>query len=631
MATQLPIKYFKTIVNNVPEVVWGAWPNRPVGHEEINYETAQSLLRSQGKLDRLAQLPATGAPSGYVIGPNGNLMDAKLAENYAPSPQESARGIVGTGQYAGQTYDQINATLPKAPMQITLGNGQVVSVDKNGNFSDAQGNPITNTQVAGAKAGTPAITSTSLSSTTPFTPVQSTYNPSGVNSIMTGLQQSVAQQQAQMEAQYKNTPQQQKESDLNTMLQGLINQDAGRAAEQTQQETAFGVDTKTAAVNDLQSQLQTILNEHAAAQLATQQGQGVTTNIDRRQRDEETRLSAIKALSISSLIAAANGNLSYAQSQADRAVKTKYAPIEAQIKAATANLQLIKNDPTSTNQEKRQADQQLAIQQQMKDAVAQAKQNSSDILKIAAEAASNGADSLTLQRIQNSPDGFSALQAAGRFMAPPVKPSAGGTTTTNAIDSGQPVVVPADPTKTTAQNNMQTLQQVFQSSKVSAGNKTSIGNGLALAQAAQDLANANPDGKFSGFSPFRAVTDITIPFTGIGLPFREALKRNKTIENESLISALDLQTQFWASGAALSDAQTALVKKMIPTVNNTDTQIRTKVNQLINYMLSQTASRLVTDGVDFKPAKVDMFETADLLGKVSPEQQAQLKAAGLIQ
>ena len=202
---------------------------------------------------------------------------------------------------------------------------------------------------------------------------------------------------------------------------------------------------------------------------------------------------------------------------------------------------------------------------------------------------------------------------------------------TNAVDAGKSITPIIDPTKTTAQNNIQALQGIFQSSKVSAGNKTSIGNGLALAQAAQDLANANIDGKFSGFSPFRAITDIKIPLTDIGLPFREALKRNKTIENESLISALDLQTQFWASGAALSDAQTALVKKMIPTVNNTDTQIKTKVNQLINYMLSQTASRLVTDGIDYKPAKVDVFETVNLLEKASPEQVAQLKTFGLTQ
>ena len=92
-----------------------------------------------------------------------------------------------------------------------------------------------------------------------------------------------------------------------------------------------------------------------------------------------------------------------------------------------------------------------------------------------------------------------------------------------------------------------------------------------------------------------------------------------------------MQTQFWASGAALSDSQTALVRKMIPVVTDTDRQIKVKVNQVINYMLSQTASRLVTDGIEFKPAKVDMFETVDLLGKASPEQLKQLQEDGLTQ
>ena len=70
---------------------------------------------------------------------------------------------------------------------------------------------------------------------------------------------------------------------------------------------------------------------------------------------------------------------------------------------------------------------------------------------------------------------------------------------------------------------------------------------------------------------------------------------------------------------------------MVPKVTDTDRQIKVKTNQLINYMLSQTASRLVTDGIDYKPAKVDMFETVDLLNQASPEQAAELRAAGLIQ
>ena len=240
---------------------------------------------------------------------------------------------------------------------------------------------------------------------------------------MSGISASYAQNMAAVSG---ATPKEQEQSDLTKILQDLNTQESGRADYQNQQETAFGVDEKTKTVNDLQSQLQTILNEHAAAQLQTQQGQGVTTGIDNRQRDEETRLSAIKALSLNSLISAANGNLTYAQSQADKAVKTKFDPIEAKITANTANLNLIKNDPETSREEKARADAQLAIQTQMKAAVDQAKQNSSDILKIAIEAASNRADSVTLQNIQNAQTPMQALQVAGKFMVAPTKASAGG-------------------------------------------------------------------------------------------------------------------------------------------------------------------------------------------------------------
>ena len=405
---------------------------------EINFYTGQhgasagTVTRRQGELAGIQQQiqkfanytpPATSGLQ-YTTDPRtGNLITKEnLAGFVAPNavtPQLTQAQLTAQNTALGRT--QFNT----APMQITLGNGQVVSVDKNGNFSDLQGNPITGTQVAASKAGTP-ITSASMQGTIPITPIQSTYNPTGVSSIMNGLTASQAQQQAQL-ATTQATPKEKEQSDLIKTLQDLTNEEAGRPAFQTQQETAFGADEKTRTLNDLQVQLQQILNEHTAAQLATQQGQGVTTTIDSRQRAEETRVSAIKALSISSLIAAAESNLSYAQSQANRAVETKYAPIEAKIKAATANLQLIKNDPTTTNQEKRQADQQLAIQSQMKAAVDQAKDWADKIQRIAIEAASKGADALTLQKIQNSSNPIDAARLAAPFTNPP-KASGGGTT-----------------------------------------------------------------------------------------------------------------------------------------------------------------------------------------------------------
>ncbi len=172
-----------------------------------------------------------------------------------------------------------------------------------------------------------------------------------------------------------------------------------------------------------------------------------------------------------------------------------------------------------------------------------------------------------------------------------------------------------------ADKNNTTLLNLFAGGKVSAGNKALIGNTLALARSAQDLAKANPDANFGGLYPFRGVVDFFAP---------EFMKREETVQNESFINSLNLQTQYWASGAALTDAQTELVMKMVPTMNDTDAQVKTKLNQLVNYMMGQTASRLQTDGLNFVPEQVNLFETLDLYQQASPEQRKELEELGLI-
>src|SRR3990167_579459 len=54
-----------------------------------------------------------------------------------------------------------------------------------------------------------------------------------------------------------------------------------------------------------------------------------------------------------------------------------------------------------------------------------------------------------------------------------------------------------NPAAPTIVKNSAVLTDIFKNNKVSAGNKTSIGNGLSLLKAAQNLADANPEGKRS--------------------------------------------------------------------------------------------------------------------------------------
>ncbi len=252
------------------------------------------------------------------------------------------------------------------------------------------------------------ISSANMSATTPINYTQPATNNTAANAL------GALQTQYQQSLNAPLGPQDQKMSDLMQQIQDLNNQEAGRSSYQLQQNTAAGVDSAQATVNSLESQQRQILNAHNAAQLATQQGQGVTTAVDARQRAEETRQYAIQALSVSSLIDAAKGDLANAQLKANQAVAAKFDPIEAQIKAGMANLQLIQNNPKTTEEEKARAAAQQAVLDQYKAQVAQAKQIQSDIMDIAMKAAANGATAVQLQQIQNATTAQQALQVAAQ-------------------------------------------------------------------------------------------------------------------------------------------------------------------------------------------------------------------------
>lgn len=176
--------------------------------------------------------------------------------------------------------------------------------------------------------------------------------------------------------------------------------------------------------------------------------------------------------------------------------------------------------------------------------------------------------------------------------------------------------------------NKSAITQILQSPQIPAAAKTQIGTTLGVIDAAADLANANANGKFAGINPLTGILNTKI--FGVGLPFRNTTKGSAQIQNEGYIDAINLKTQQWASGASLTSAQTEQVNRFVPTAADTDSTVRTKLNNLTNFMLTQTQAQLEAQGVGFQPAKVNLFETYDLLQQASPEQKKQLQAAGLL-
>lgn len=171
-------------------------------------------------------------------------------------------------------------------------------------------------------------------------------------------------------------------------------------------------------------------------------------------------------------------------------------------------------------------------------------------------------------------------------------------------------------------SNKAAIAAILSGKTVSSGTKGRLAPANSVLNAVDEFASNRPTGEFVGMGVF-----------GRAKEFYEGLVNAKdpaAIENMQSVDAINLKVQQWASGAALTEQQTKQVNKMTPKSGDSDKVIRTKLNGLYNYMLNQVESDLLTDGVNVNFKPVNLFETRDLLEQASPEQRAELKAAGLI-
>lgn len=211
------------------------------------------------------------------------------------------------------------------------------------------------------------------------------------------------------------TEPEQEVSDLDKRIRDINDAIAGKPLYKNEQEKNYDIAGKTQTITDLTSQLNTIKNEAQAIPLQMQQdstGRGITAGGLAPLQTARLRTNTIQALGVSSLLEAANGNLATAQTLVDKAVEQKFAPLEAERDAKLANLELIIKSPEYSLADKNRAmavDSYIKQQATIKE---KAKQDMKDIWSLAMEAAKNGADALTLQKIQNAPTPEEALRIA---------------------------------------------------------------------------------------------------------------------------------------------------------------------------------------------------------------------------
>lgn len=260
--------------------------------------------------------------------------------------------------------------------------------------------------------GNTTMTPSSLTPTAPFPTVQpKTTSPYPVSTLQT--------------PQLTQTSQEKEASRTTSQLRSLYDSLVGKSAYQEQQNQAFGVNAAQQTISDLSAQLTGIKNEAAAIPLQLQQGaadRGVTIPQLGAQQNSRLRTNAIQALSVSTLLAASQGQLANAQALADRAVAQKYDPILEKIEALKANLGLILNDPLTSLQDRNRAQAQLDLQNQREQEAQMAKQNETAVWQIATSAAANQQNfkptgqytnvATTLQAISTAPTREQALNIA---------------------------------------------------------------------------------------------------------------------------------------------------------------------------------------------------------------------------
>ncbi len=188
---------------------------------------------------------------------------------------------------------------------------------------------------------------------------------------------------------------------------------AGEDQFSREQYSAQGVDSKAQRVNDLSAAL--ALKQQAAAQiqLAQQAGEGVTSAIDQRQRQEAIRTNSIEQSSIAADLQVAKGNYATAKMLADDAIEKKFGPLKATIAAKISNYDMLINSPNFTAEEQKQAGALKAQAAAQQTALAKQEQEAGLITDIWLGAAQNGLkDTAILSQIKNAHTSEEALAIA---------------------------------------------------------------------------------------------------------------------------------------------------------------------------------------------------------------------------
>lgn len=120
--------------------------------------------------------------------------------------------------------------------------------------------------------------------------------------------------------------------------------------------------------------------------------------------------------------------------------------------------------------------------------------------------------------------------------------------------------------------------------------RTNYTNLDSVVRAASAIKNSAVDGQYAGLG--------VIIGTG-----RDWITSKEGMRNRGFLAALELKTQQWASGASLTESQVALVRKMLPEQNDTDSVVTKKLDSFTEYMNNEKQSVAASQGQNLVETK----------------------------
>lgn len=380
----------------------------------------------------------------------------------------------------------------------------------------------------------------------------------------------------------------------------------GREEAQVREEAEAGVPELNKRLNEINGQIRQL----QATALANQEKaleSGETLSFAAGEAQRVARNDAIKAMSLSAIAQTIQGDLALALETANRAVDLEFAPIEKELAILSKSYELNRDLLTRADSKRAEA-LGIALTERSR-ILSERKEEKSQIYSIAMEAAKMGADTATVNKILGAKTTNQALSSGSSVLGNEFRLRAQSMALDNKYKQAQidKIYEELKPTNNISLKTADDVVSVLKSSKVGQGTKTQLGTIMGVINAAESLAKARPTGKFKGINPFGRVIELLKP---------EATKRKETIENEGYFEGINLKIQQWASGAALTEAQTEQVKRMTPDKNDTDRVVKTKINNLTNFMQNQISGALEAEGIEYVPEKIDLWAPVNTLADI---------------